>query len=155
MKRKNINNSNTIKKLILALIILVIIQLSGFTLIGKYTLVPKLISDVEVYYYLEQQDSLVLNIKDDLNSELIEESLTQRFQKLTNYSAIVNKEDWIKYRTDSNFYSIAIEYNLNNNFTASANYFSGTLYYGEEWESKYFWLFLGWIQIEMKNVGQS
>lgn len=60
-----------------------------------------------------------------------------------------------RFRHNQKSYGMGYEIWRLNCITANITEYNGTLEYGEEWKSKYVWVFFGWIQIAQENVGQS
>ncbi|MDA9773538.1 hypothetical protein N9B82_01160 [Saprospiraceae bacterium] len=143
------------KNILKIIFFLTIVQIMGYFTLGNYLIGPRLIKDVQQGMKLTDNDSLIFCLEHHAQTSLMDKALTNRFKDSIDFTKIVDLPEWQKQRTNPNYYAIAFADTLSYNFMADITSYCGTLYYGEEWKSRYLWLFFTWIKINQHCSGQS
>jgi len=142
-------------KAIAVLILLFVVQYATFFFFGRSSLSYHYFDTIENYNYHKGE----LGILDNNYSSEVKENIEARL--LERYNSVVFIKDSVeyfsKYRVDKaeKRWGLSFEIERRYLFFATVSEKNGTLYYGEEWESDYFWFFGFWIRYEHSCISQS
>jgi len=141
-------------KLLKAIILLLVIQVASYLIIGQDKIDLKILSELK--FHVNEINNLGIYTDRKLNKkqkEKIVEVLIPKFGLIEFAKDIEDYSD--NYRVNPNKYGLSYKVKFEPFFLASSKENSGTLYYGESWETKFVWLFFDWIIISKKCTGQS
>jgi hypothetical protein len=142
-----------IKIISLLIIGAALLQLIGYNLFGKRAIhivcmknlktLAYNVDSIGIYSpYIGLSDNEEVEIKD------AHEPMTVQF---TPNADLFSK----RFRYNEKGYGMGYQIEKLNWIKADITEYNGTLYYGEEWESEYVWLFFWWVQVRQENVRQS
>ncbi len=136
------------------LLVIALFNTLTYYLIGKNRLHTHYFADHE--NYVPKQTAVgILTIHPFNNSEKkeIRHSLKNQYDRVVFVSDSI---DWnSNYRVSDSIYAIEYKIQFNAPFKATVYSGNGALFYGENWETRYFWCFIGWVLLSNENKGQS
>jgi len=146
-----------LKKIGVAIIILMFIQIVTFYTIAESSLVMEIGSNYESYVLqFEENEFKDIGVISELN--LTKEQVIENFKEFepNKIKICKSKSDCSNLRETYYFYLYAFDFETKNPFIINViNESELAKEYGASWESKYIWIIYKWILVEKTNTGIS